>query len=74
MPDLTSDRHTEDLRIEGMTCSHCVAAVRAALESVPGAVVQDVEIGHATVDAAPETDRPMLVEAIETAGFDVVDA
>lgn len=73
MFDLAPDRHTEVLQIEGMSCDHCVSAVRDALQGVSGAAVQSVEIGRAEVDAAPGTTREQLVEAIEGAGFDVVD-
>ncbi len=40
---------TTRLSIDGMSCGHCVKAVRAALEGVAGAKVQDVEIGSATI-------------------------
>ena len=66
---------TETLTIDGMSCAHCVASVRSALESVPGVVVRDVQIGSATVDMDPERASPdALAEAIEEAGFDVVEA
>lgn len=71
MNALTPDRHTETLAIEGMSCTHCVAAVRAALESVEGAVVRSVEVGTAEVDAAASTDRDALVAAVEDAGYTV---
>ena len=61
--------HTETFEIEGMTCGHCVAAVRSALADVPGAEVREVELGRAVVDAAPETTRDALAEAVEDAGF-----
>ena len=72
MFDLTPDRHTEVLQIEGMSCEHCVKSVRNALQGVSGAAVQSVEIGRAEIDAAPGTTRAQLVEAVEGAGFDVV--
>ncbi|MEM1056505.1 MAG: cation transporter [Bacteroidota bacterium] len=69
------DTTTETLAIEGMSCSHCVAAVRGALEGVPGATVRTVEIGSATVDLDPaRADRARLVAAIDEAGFDVTEA
>ena len=37
------------LAIEGMTCDHCVRAVRGRLEKTPGVQVENVEIGSATV-------------------------
>lgn len=66
---------TETLTIEGMSCMHCVAAVREALESVPGATVVSVEIGRAEVALDPaRADREDLTAAIEEAGYDVADA
>ena len=65
------DTHTETLAIGGMSCSHCVSAVRSAIEGVDGATAQSVEIGSATVDLTPEADRAALVTAIEDAGFDL---
>jgi copper chaperone CopZ len=49
--------------ILGMSCGHCVAAVRRALESVPGITIHDVQIGSATV----ETIGPAPVDSIKAA-------
>ena len=73
-PDMETDRHTETLAIEGMSCTHCVAAVRGAIESVPGAAVLSVEVGRAEVSLSPEADRAAVAGAIEDAGFDVAEA
>jgi copper chaperone len=54
---------TVGLSIDGMSCGHCVAAVKQALESVPDVVVRDVRIGTATV----ETDDPATIDAIKAA-------
>ncbi|GAB5535812.1 MAG: heavy metal translocating P-type ATPase [Rubricoccaceae bacterium] len=67
----SSARSTETLTIDGMSCTHCVGAVRKALEGVEGVTVHSVEIGHANVDTASSTDRAELVAAIEDAGFTV---
>lgn len=40
------------LAIDGMSCSHCVAAVRGALEELDGVRAESVMIGNAVVDAA----------------------
>lgn len=37
------------LKIEGMSCSHCIAAVRVALEGLSGVTVGSVELGRAVV-------------------------
>ena len=71
MFNLMPDRHTETLAIEGMSCDHCVRAVREALADVSGAVVESVEVGRATVDAGPEASRDLLVQAVEEAGYTV---
>ena len=72
MFNLAPDRHLETLQIDGMTCGGCVKSVRSALEGVDNAVVREVEIGRAVVDAGPEATRERLVAAVEAAGFDVV--
>ena len=66
-----TDTHTEVLQITGMSCDHCVSAVRSALEGVSGAEVREVEIGRAVVDAAPGTTREALADAVDAVGFDV---
>jgi len=48
---------TLNLTIEGMTCEHCLRAVRGRLERTLGVTVERVDIGSATVrfDAATTT-------------------
>lgn len=61
------------LAISGMTCSHCVSAVRRALESVPGAQVEDVRIGSARIvlpDDAGDDTRRALVDVVADAGYE----
>ena len=63
------------LEIGGMSCGHCVAAVRKALEKVPGVKVDDVQIGRATVEYDPTTVQDTaLREAVDDAGYEVVAA
>ena len=62
--------HTVNLTIEGMTCEHCVRAVRGALEGLPGTEVQSVEIGAAKVRVDPQrVDDEALVDAIADEGY-----
>lgn len=63
---------TETIQIDGMSCGHCVRAVREALEETEGVTVDNVAIGTATVRF--EGDRGRLVEAIEDAGYAVPDS
>lgn len=58
------------LTIDGMSCSHCVRAVREALDGVDGVAVDDVQIGSATVHAAPDR-LDAVTAAVEEAGYHV---
>ncbi len=60
------------VKIEGMSCQHCVMAVKKALGVVPGVVASDVQIGSATVqyDDA-KTQQKDIEAAIEKAGYKV---
>ena len=58
------------LEIEGMSCGHCVAAVRRALEGVPGAEIEEVQIGSATVRIDPaRVSSDSLVDAVSDEGY-----
>jgi copper chaperone len=59
-----------ELKVEGMTCMHCVQAVTQALSEVPGVVVVrevSLEKGAAAVEGSPEPDA--LVAAVKEAGY-----
>lgn len=63
------------LSIGGMSCGHCVSSVRRALESVPGAQVEDVRIGSARVvlpGDASDASRQALIDALNDAGYEAV--
>jgi copper chaperone len=57
------------LKIEGMTCGHCVASVKKALEDIQGVseVVVDLDSGQATVDGSP--NQSVLIEAVTKEGY-----
>jgi copper chaperone len=66
---------TTTLRIGGMSCGHCVKAVRDALGELPGVQVQQVDVGAATVQYDPAVARPeQLAEAVRDAGYEVAEA
>lgn len=61
---------TLTLRIDGMTCGHCVAAVREALGAVPGVTrvgEVNLERGLATVDGTPAPEA--LLASLRDAGY-----
>jgi copper chaperone len=58
-----------------MSCSHCVSAVRGALDSIPGVKVDALSIGSASV-TYDETRATVgdLVDAIQDAGYEAREA
>jgi copper chaperone len=62
------------VRVEGMTCQHCVRAVFTALAAVEGIARADVRIGSAEI----EHDGTVTVEAVRSAiaiaGYSIGDA
>lgn len=58
------------LAIEGMTCEHCVRAVRGRLERTPGVEVEHVTVGSATVRVeSGRTSVADLQDAISDEGY-----
>ncbi len=63
---------TVKLRVEGMGCDGCVAAVDEALRKLPGVARVRVELaaGTAEVELARPADLAPLLAAIDRAGYD----
>jgi copper chaperone CopZ len=62
------------MRIDGMSCAHCVRAVRDALADVRGVEVERVDVGEATVRFDPADVRAQQVmDAVRDAGYEPVD-
>jgi copper chaperone len=63
------------LEVTGMSCGHCVGAVRAALAAIPGVKVDTVSIGSASV-SFDETKATVgdLVDAVADAGYEATEA
>ena len=63
------------MTIEGMSCGHCVMAVRKALQAIDGVEVEEVKVGSATVAFDPAaTSAEKLTEAVQDEGYEVVSA
>ena len=61
---------TKDFRIEGMSCNHCVMAVKKELSKIPALRVKDVRIGLASVEFDESAVTPEKIkEAVEEAGY-----
>ncbi|AMT69430.1 MULTISPECIES: heavy-metal-associated domain-containing protein [Mycobacteriaceae] len=62
---------TTTLKVSGMTCGHCVAAVREQVAAVPGVtgVQVDVATGTVTVTSTGALPAEALAAAIGAAGY-----
>ncbi len=66
---------TMTMRIDGMSCAHCVKAVRDALAQLPGVQVERVDVGSATVRIDPTVARrDQVADAVRDAGYEPADA
>ena len=61
------------IKIKGMSCQHCVASTRKALEEIPGIenVMVDLDKGEARFTG--EADPQEVKETIAAIGFKVID-
>lgn len=58
------------IAIQGMSCGHCVAAVKGALGQLDGVEVQEVKVGSAKVAYDPQAVTPeRIAQAIEDEGY-----
>ena len=64
---------TSTYRVEGMTCDHCVRAVRAEVAEVPGVVDVQVDLAGKSVTVTSEgaVDDEAVRAAVEEAGYEV---
>ena len=58
------------LKIDGMSCGHCVARVEKALKNLEGVSVRKVQIGSADIVYDPErAPFSRIREALDDAGY-----
>jgi copper chaperone len=64
---------TQILNIEGMTCHHCILAVKNELSKLPSVHVDDVQLGKAIVRYDETKFSPLdFVFAIDEAGYKII--
>lgn len=63
------------LIIEGMSCGHCSAAVERALKKVEGVENASVDLNNKTAEVTliKEVKNEVLINAVTTAGYEVVE-
>lgn len=61
-----------NLKIEGMSCQHCVMSVEKAIDSVKGVRYSSVVVGTATIIYDDSrTGRDAIVNAVTNVGYKV---
>jgi copper chaperone CopZ len=64
----------KQIGIEGMSCGHCVKHVEEALKEIGAAKVEvNLQGKYAIAEADIEIEDAKIKEAIEEAGYDVVE-
>ena len=64
---------TLELRVNGMSCGHCVGQVTKALTGLHGVIVNRITVGHASVSYDPATiTARTILDAVKGAGYEPV--
>ncbi len=61
------------ISIKGMSCQHCVASTKKALEGVPGVSNVHVDLDKKRASYDGEVASEVIRDAISKIGFEVVD-
>jgi len=67
---------TATYTVTGMTCGHCVSSVTEEVNELPGVtdVAVDLESGRLTVTGDTADDAAAVRQAVQEAGYSLVDA
>jgi copper chaperone CopZ len=59
------------LKVQGMSCGHCVSTITAAVTPLTGVTAVDIDLAGGQVTVAGTSDVAAVTAAIEDAGYDV---
>ena len=60
------------VKIKGMSCQHCVASTKEALEKLPGVTDVTVDLDKGEAHFNGNADPKVIKDAISKIGFEVV--
>lgn len=65
-----------EIKVKGISCAHCVAAITKAVGGLPGVnnVKVDLAGGRVTYDSAAPISQDDLDRVVKAAGFELVRA
>ncbi len=63
-----------EIKVKGMSCGHCAAAVTRALQSLPGVTKVEIDLasGRVRYEASAPVSPGALAAAVKAAGYEVV--
>jgi copper chaperone len=63
-----------EIKVKGMSCGHCAAAVTKAMQGLPGVrnVQVDLASGRVSYDSANPVPRDDLARVIKIAGYELM--
>ena len=61
---------TIHLKVDGMSCGHCVAAVKKALEAIEGVHSAEVNLDPGEAIVQGEVEEQVLMEALADEGYE----
>lgn len=59
------------IKIKGMSCGHCTASVKEALEKLDGVSNVDVDLDKGEANYNGEVDPAVIKDTIESIGFEL---
>ena len=64
---------TQTFQVSGMTCGHCVSAVKGEIGKLDGVTGVDVDLssGNVTVTSDAELDPRVVKAAVDEAGYEL---
>lgn len=62
-----------ELTVDGATCGGCVKSIEKAVSQVAGVTSVSFDLESKLAKVVGEADKAQVVDAIEMAGFDVVE-
>jgi Cu+-exporting ATPase len=73
--EIKMENLTRTMKIEGMSCGHCTARVKKALEGIDGVASAEVSLDEkqAVIRLDKEVPNQILAQAVKDADYDVVD-
>ncbi|KIF83339.1 heavy-metal-associated domain-containing protein [Noviherbaspirillum autotrophicum] len=63
-----------ELKVEGMSCNHCVNAVTRSVQEVDAAAKVDIDLSQQTVRVASSASLAAIQSAVSEAGYPVLSS